>query len=179
MAARVARSFRRRDLVVDNSAFQRSGHEIVRDEWLQALQDGCLYRTAILELEVLYSARNARVRRTPGGARGAAAASVVHSDRRRSARRTRRARPPCGRLSPPGPPGLSSRSDRGRSRARSSAPRRRLRSSRGAFIAGLRQRLDRCRRRARHAADRPAAPAPNSSQPGARAIQGRSSPRST
>ena len=60
MAARVARSFRGRNLVVDNSAFQRGGHEIVRDEWVQALQDGRLYRTPILELEVLYSARNAR-----------------------------------------------------------------------------------------------------------------------
>ena len=60
MAARVARSFRGRNLVVDNSAFRRGGHEIARDEWLQALRDGRLYRTPILELEVLYSARNAR-----------------------------------------------------------------------------------------------------------------------
>src|SRR5256885_1279215 len=60
MAARVARSFRGRNLVVDNSAFQRGGHEVVRDEWLRALRDGRLYRTPILELEVLYSARNAR-----------------------------------------------------------------------------------------------------------------------
>jgi len=60
VAPRLARSFGGRDLVVDNSAFQRGGHEAVRDEWLQALQDGRLYRTPILELEVLYSARNAR-----------------------------------------------------------------------------------------------------------------------
>ena len=59
MAARVTRSFRGRSLVVDNSAFQRGGHEIVREQWLEALQDGRLYRTPILELEVLYSARNA------------------------------------------------------------------------------------------------------------------------
>ncbi|MHB1567573.1 MAG: PIN domain-containing protein [Solirubrobacteraceae bacterium] len=53
-------SFAGRDLVVDNSAFQRGGHDLVREEWLRALQDGRLYRTPILELEVLYSARNAR-----------------------------------------------------------------------------------------------------------------------
>ncbi len=49
-----------RDLVVDNSAFQRGGHEFVRDDWLQALERGQLYRSPILEFEVLYSARNAR-----------------------------------------------------------------------------------------------------------------------
>lgn len=60
MAARVTPSFRGGGFVVDNSAFQRGGHEIVREQWLEALQDGRLYRTPILELEVLYSARNAR-----------------------------------------------------------------------------------------------------------------------
>lgn len=60
MAGRVSPRFGGRDLVVDNSAFQRGGREPVRDEWLQALTDGRLYRTPILELEVLYSARNAR-----------------------------------------------------------------------------------------------------------------------
>ena len=52
--------FSGRELVVDNSAFQRGGQETVRAEWLQALTNGQLYRTPILELEVLYSARNAR-----------------------------------------------------------------------------------------------------------------------
>lgn len=60
MAARVTQPFRGRDLVVDNSAFQRGGQDTVRDEWLQAVRDGRLYRSPILELEVLYSARNAR-----------------------------------------------------------------------------------------------------------------------
>lgn len=49
-----------RRLVVDNSAFQHGGNPAVEDEWLQALRAGQLYRTPVLELEVLYSARNAR-----------------------------------------------------------------------------------------------------------------------
>jgi hypothetical protein len=57
MAARVAASIRGRNLVVDNSAFQRGGHDIVRHEWLHALQDGRLYRTPIVELEVLHNDR--------------------------------------------------------------------------------------------------------------------------
>ncbi len=60
MAARVSAPFGGKALIVDNSAFQRGGHEMVRDGWLQALREGHLYRTPILELEVLYSARNAR-----------------------------------------------------------------------------------------------------------------------
>lgn len=60
MAARVSRAFAGGKLVVDNSAFQRGGNEIVRAEWLKALEEGHLYRTPILEFEVLYSARNAR-----------------------------------------------------------------------------------------------------------------------
>jgi predicted nucleic acid-binding protein len=55
----VSPPFGDRNLVVDNSAFQRGGHGAVRDAWVQALRDGRLYRTPILELEVLYSARNA------------------------------------------------------------------------------------------------------------------------
>lgn len=49
-----------RRLVVDNSAFQRGGDAPVREEWFQALRAGQLYRSPILEFEVLYSARNAR-----------------------------------------------------------------------------------------------------------------------
>lgn len=49
-----------RELVVDNSAFQRGGHPAVRADWLQAIDEGHLYRSSILEFEVLYSARNAR-----------------------------------------------------------------------------------------------------------------------
>ena len=60
MAARVSGAFAGRKLVVDNSAFQRGGNEIVRAEWLRALEEGHLYRSPILEFEVLYSARNAR-----------------------------------------------------------------------------------------------------------------------
>jgi predicted nucleic acid-binding protein len=60
VAARVSRAFAGRKLLVDNSAFQRGGNEIVRAEWLRALEEGHLYRSPILEFEVLYSARNAR-----------------------------------------------------------------------------------------------------------------------
>jgi predicted nucleic acid-binding protein len=60
VAARVSPAFAGRKLVVDNSAFQRGGSEIVRADWLQALEEGHLYRSPILEFEVLYSARNAR-----------------------------------------------------------------------------------------------------------------------
>ncbi|HEV2998390.1 MAG TPA: PIN domain-containing protein [Solirubrobacteraceae bacterium] len=60
MAERVSSAFRGRELVVDNSAFQRGGNEIVRADWLRALEEGHLYRSPILELEVFYSARNAR-----------------------------------------------------------------------------------------------------------------------
>lgn len=60
MAARVSSGFGGRKLVVDNSAFQRGGEEIVRADWLRALEEGNLYRSPILEFEVLYSARNAR-----------------------------------------------------------------------------------------------------------------------
>lgn len=60
MAARVSSAFADRKLVVDNSAFQRGGNEIVRADWLRALEEGHLYRSPILEFEVLYSARNAR-----------------------------------------------------------------------------------------------------------------------
>jgi predicted nucleic acid-binding protein len=49
-----------RELVVDNSAFQRGSHELVRAGWLRALEQGHLYRSPILDFEVLYSARNAR-----------------------------------------------------------------------------------------------------------------------
>lgn len=49
-----------RELVVDNSAFQRGAHPTIRGEWLQAVAGGLLYRSPILEFEVLYSARNAR-----------------------------------------------------------------------------------------------------------------------
>ncbi|HSZ70461.1 MAG TPA: PIN domain-containing protein [Solirubrobacteraceae bacterium] len=52
--------FRGRKLVVDNSAFQRGGNEAVHADWRRALQEGRLYRSPILEFEVLYSARNAR-----------------------------------------------------------------------------------------------------------------------
>ncbi len=47
-------------LLVDNSAFQRGGERFVRADWLAALEGGQLYRSPILEFEVLYSARNAR-----------------------------------------------------------------------------------------------------------------------
>jgi hypothetical protein len=60
VAERVSSAFRGRELVVDNSAFQRGGNEIVRADWLRALEEGHLYRSPILELEVFYSARNAR-----------------------------------------------------------------------------------------------------------------------
>lgn len=60
MAARVNSAFAGRKLVVDNSAFQRGGNKIARADWLQALEEGHLYRSPILEFEVLYSARNAR-----------------------------------------------------------------------------------------------------------------------
>lgn len=60
MAARVSSAFTGRKLVVDNSAFQRGGNDIVRADWLRALEEGHLYRSPILEFEVLYSARNAR-----------------------------------------------------------------------------------------------------------------------
>ncbi len=59
MAAGVSLAFKGRELVVDNSAFQRGGNEIVRADWLRALEEGRLYRSPILEFEVLYSARNA------------------------------------------------------------------------------------------------------------------------
>lgn len=52
--------FTGRELVVDNSAFQRGGHPAVRADWLRAIDEGDLYRSSILEFEVLYSARNAR-----------------------------------------------------------------------------------------------------------------------
>jgi predicted nucleic acid-binding protein len=60
VAARVSSAFKARKLVVDNSAFQRGGNELVRADWLRALEEGHLYRSPILEFEVLYSARNAR-----------------------------------------------------------------------------------------------------------------------
>ena len=60
MAAGVSAPFRGRKLVVDNSAFQRGGNEAVHADWRRALQEGRLYRSPILEFEVLYSARNAR-----------------------------------------------------------------------------------------------------------------------
>lgn len=53
-------SFAGRELVVDNSSFQRGGHPAVRGEWLRAIEQGALFRSPTLELEVLYSARNAR-----------------------------------------------------------------------------------------------------------------------
>jgi predicted nucleic acid-binding protein len=56
----VSPAFDGRKLVVDNSAFQRGAQPAVRSRWIQALEEGCLYRTPILELEVLYSARNAQ-----------------------------------------------------------------------------------------------------------------------
>jgi predicted nucleic acid-binding protein len=49
-----------RELVVDNSAFQRGGHPAVQADWLRAIDEGHLYRSPILEFEVLYSARNER-----------------------------------------------------------------------------------------------------------------------
>lgn len=60
MAARVSEAFGGRELVVDNSAFQRGGQREVRAQWLQALEQGRLYRTAVLDFEVLYCARNTR-----------------------------------------------------------------------------------------------------------------------
>lgn len=60
MAARVSPAFGGRELLVDNSAFQRGGHAQIQAAWLQALEEGNLYRSPILEFEVLYSARNAR-----------------------------------------------------------------------------------------------------------------------
>jgi predicted nucleic acid-binding protein len=60
VAARVSPAFAGRKLVVDNSAFQRGGNETVRADWFRALEEGHLYRSPILEFEVLYSARNAR-----------------------------------------------------------------------------------------------------------------------
>ncbi len=60
MAAQVSGAFAGKKLLVDNSAFQRGGSELVRAEWLRALEEGNLYRSPILEFEVLYSARNAR-----------------------------------------------------------------------------------------------------------------------
>jgi predicted nucleic acid-binding protein len=60
VAARVSSTLEGRKLLVDNSAFQRGGNEIVCADWLRALEEGYLYRSPILELEVLYSARNAR-----------------------------------------------------------------------------------------------------------------------
>jgi predicted nucleic acid-binding protein len=60
VAAGVSAPFRGRKLVVDNSAFQRGGNEAVHADWRRALQEGRLYRSPILEFEVLYSARNAR-----------------------------------------------------------------------------------------------------------------------
>jgi predicted nucleic acid-binding protein len=56
----VSSAIRPGKLVVDNSAFQRGGNELVRADWLRALEEGRLYRSPILEFEVLYSARNAR-----------------------------------------------------------------------------------------------------------------------
>jgi predicted nucleic acid-binding protein len=56
----VSSPFIGRELVVDNSAFQRGAHPAVRADWLHAIDEGHLYRSSILEFEVLYSARNAR-----------------------------------------------------------------------------------------------------------------------
>jgi predicted nucleic acid-binding protein len=56
----VSPAFAGRRLLVDNSAFQCGGHPSVRAEWLRALEQGHLYRSPILDFEVLYSARNAR-----------------------------------------------------------------------------------------------------------------------
>ena len=60
MVPRVISPFEGRELLVDNSAFQRGGQLTVREAWLRALESGLLYRSPILEFEVLYSARNAR-----------------------------------------------------------------------------------------------------------------------
>jgi predicted nucleic acid-binding protein len=54
------RPFAGRRLLVDNSAFQRGAQASVKGEWLRAIESGALYRSPVLELEVLYSARNAR-----------------------------------------------------------------------------------------------------------------------
>ena len=59
MAARLKPPFGGRRLVVDNSAFQRGAHPSVRSDWLRALEAGQLYKTPMLQFEVLYSARNA------------------------------------------------------------------------------------------------------------------------
>ena len=59
MAARLKRPFGGRRLVVDISAFQRGAHPSTRSDWLRALEAGQLYKTPVLQLEVLYSARNA------------------------------------------------------------------------------------------------------------------------
>jgi predicted nucleic acid-binding protein len=60
LAPRLTAPFHGRALLVDNSAFQRGNQALVRDEWLRALEEGQLYRSPLLELETLYSARNAR-----------------------------------------------------------------------------------------------------------------------
>lgn len=60
MAEGVSAELAGRELVVDNSAFQRGGHPAIRGEWIRAVEGGSLYRSPILEFEVLYSARNAR-----------------------------------------------------------------------------------------------------------------------
>jgi len=65
VARRVSSAFIDRGLVVDNSAFQRGGHPAVSSDWLTAIRDGQLYRSPILEFEVLYSARNAREALSP------------------------------------------------------------------------------------------------------------------
>jgi hypothetical protein len=52
----VSPAFRGRRLLVDNSAFQCGGNEVVRADWLRALEEGNLYRSPILEFEALYSA---------------------------------------------------------------------------------------------------------------------------
>jgi predicted nucleic acid-binding protein len=64
-----------RRLVVDNSAFQRGGDPAVRDEWLSALRNGQLYRSPILEFEVLCLEAQATL-----AAHGAAFHRVAHRD---------------------------------------------------------------------------------------------------
>lgn len=59
MAPALSAPFAGRQLVVDNSAFVRAGHPAIWDEWVAALETGQLYKTPLLEFEVLYSARNA------------------------------------------------------------------------------------------------------------------------
>jgi predicted nucleic acid-binding protein len=56
----VSSPFAGRELVVDNSAFQRGNQPAVHAEWLEAIDQGLLFRSPTLEFEVLYSARNAR-----------------------------------------------------------------------------------------------------------------------